>query len=348
MGISFIPKGKERIGERKIRLMEVYIMKYIDLHCDTVMKINEINGDQTLYSNDIASIDFKRMKKGKGMAQFFAIFLMNKDKLKDDYIGDDVYILNKARLVKKSVEANKAMISMAYNYDDIIRNDAEGKMSAILTIEDGRSVNGRLDKIKEYYGLGIRLISLTWNHENCFGFPNSSEPEIMNKGLTDFGKEAIRYMNEMGIIIDVSHLSDGGFYDVAKLSKLPFIASHSNARILSPHRRNMTDDMIKVLGEKGGVVGLNFGPEFLNEDISNKDSTIELMIKHLNHMRNIGGNDIIAFGSDFDGIRGNLEVDSCDKMPLIFQALKKAGWSEGLIEKAAFKNALRVIKDTMK
>src|SRR5699024_2775635 len=160
-------------------------------------------------------------------------------------------------------------------------------------------------------------------------------------GLKTFGKDAIEYMNHLGMIIDVSHLSDGGFYDVAKISKKPFIASHSNSRTLSPHQRNMTDEMIKILAEKGGVMGLNFAPQFLNEDISIRDSKIELMVKHLNYMKNIGGEDVIALGSDFDGIGGNLELDSSDKMYLLFDALRVDGWSERLIEKLAYKNALR-------
>lgn len=323
-------------------------MKFIDLHCDTVMKADSICGEQSLYSNNVASVDFKRMKKGNSMAQFFAIFLMSRDRLEADYMGDDPYILNKVNLVKETVKVNKEIIDMAYNYDDIIKNNSEGRMSALLTIEDGRSVDGKIEKIEKYYKLGIRLIGLTWNHENCFGYPNSDEPRIMESGLKDFGKEAIEYMNEIGIIIDVSHLSDGGFYDVAKLSKKPFVASHSNSRVLSPHKRNLTDDMIRILGEKGGVAGLNFCPGFLNLDTSMRDSTIERMVQHLKHMRNIGGDDVIALGSDLDGIRGNLEIDSIDKMPLLFEALRKEGWSEDLIEKLSYKNTLRVIKDIVK
>ena len=196
-------------------------------------------------------------------------------------------------------------------------------MSTILTIEDGRSINNDLAKIKEYYDLGIRLITLTWNFENCLGYPNSDDPKIMNKGLKDFGKEAVEYMNELGIIIDVSHLSDGGFYDVAEISRLPFIASHSNARALSPHRRNLTDDMIRIIGERGGVIGLK-------------------------HIKDKGGEEVLALGTDFDGIGGNLQIPSADKLPLLFEALRREGWSEDLIEKFAYKNALRVIRDVMK
>lgn len=326
-------------------------MKYIDLHCDTLMKIPDSTGTQTLLSNTIASIDFNRMSKAKTMAQFFAIFLIQKEmfeEVKRKPIDDDTYINNCINYLKKSVEENKDSISMAYNYEDIIKNDSENKASAVLTIEDGRSVDGSFEKLKKYYDMGIRLITLTWNFENCFGYPNSDDSLIMNAGLKNFGKEAVEYMNDLGMIVDVSHLSDGGFYDVAKICKKPFIASHSNSRALSPHRRNLTDDMIRVIAAKGGIIGINFSPTFLNEDPKVRNSRIEVMVKHMNYIRNKGGDDILALGTDFDGVTGNLEIDSIDKVPMLFDALKKNGWSEDLIEKFAYKNALRVIKDTMK
>lgn len=326
-------------------------MKYIDLHCDTLMKLVLSDENIDLASNDKTSVDFKRLKEGNAMAQFFAIFLPDEETYgyyKKEPVPDDEYILKAVNILKESVGRNSDIIEMAFNADDIERNQKNNKMSAILTIEDGRSIDGKLEKIKKYYDMGIRLITLTWNYENSLGFPNSNDPEMMNKGLKPFGREAVEYMNELGILVDVSHLSDGGFYDVANISKKPFIASHSNARGISPHRRNLTDDMIRIIGEKGGVIGLNFCASFLNENAQGPNSTIEMMIKHLNYIRNVGGEDVLALGTDLDGIEGNLEIDSCNKMPLLFDVLEKAGWSSKLIEKFAYENSLRVIKETMK
>jgi len=326
-------------------------MKYIDLHCDTLMKLVLSDENIDLASNDKTSVDFKRLKEGNAMVQFFAIFLPDEETYgyyKKEPVPDDEYILKAVNILKESVGRNSDIIEMAFNADDIERNQKNNKMSAILTIEDGRSIDGKLEKIKKYYDMGIRLITLTWNYENSLGFPNSNDPEMMNKGLKPFGREAVEYMNELGILVDVSHLSDGGFYDVANISKKPFIASHSNARGISPHRRNLTDDMIRIIGEKGGVIGLNFCASFLNENAQGPNSTIEMMIKHLNYIRNVGGEDVLALGTDLDGIEGNLEIDSCNKMPLLFDVLEKAGWSSKLIEKFAYENSLRVIKETMK
>lgn len=326
------------------------MFKFIDFHCDTLMHGAATDAGFSLHENRNTSIDFARMKKAGSLAQFFAIFLPT-DEMYLRHAGkvmdDDEYIDRLVSKFHQEIDEWKDIIGFAGNYNDILENENQGKMSGILTIEDGRSVGGKLEKLKTYYEKGVRLIGLTWNFENCFGYPNSGDISIMEKGLKKFGREAVQYMNELGMIIDVSHLSDGGFYDVAKISNKPFIASHSNAREISPHKRNLTDDMIRLLGEKGGIAGINFAPQFLNPDTTNDNSTIELMVMHLNHMKNIGGEDIVALGSDFDGIEGNLQVDSVEKIPQIFGALKKSGWNENQIEKFAYANAIRVIKETM-
>ena len=322
-------------------------MKYIDMHCDTVMTVPEKGSSDLLIDNKEVSIDFKRLKESNAMAQFFAIFLMKKFMQlfsKKKLRNDDEYIEHCINLIKGATE-NTDYMKLAYNYDDLIKNNKENKISAFLTIEDGRSADS-LEKIKKYHDMGIRLITFTWNYENCMGYPNSN-PKMREKGLKEFGLSAVEYMNELGMIVDVSHLSDGGFYDVYSTSKKPFVASHSNARELSPHTRNLTDDMIKKIAEKGGAIGLNFCPQFLDKNIKNKDSKIELMVNHLNHIKKTGGEDVLALGSDFDGISGKLEISGCEKMPLLFEALKKEGWTEAVIEKLAYKNMLRVIKDTL-
>lgn len=325
-------------------------LQYVDLHCDSLLRIFNKYDQENLYENSSLSVDFKGLVKGRALAQFFAVFLPDQETLRElnvSAIDDDRYIKKLIRILKTEVKKNNDIIEMAYNYQDIIKNKKENKISAFLTIEDGRSVNGDLKKIKKYYELGVRLITLSWNYENSFGYPNSNDPETMNKGLKEFGIKAVKYMNEIGMIIDVSHLSDGGFYDVAEYSQKPFVASHSNARSLAAHSRNLKDDMIKIIAEKGGVIGLNFAPQFLNKNSENEDSKIEEMVKHLNYIKNLGGESVLALGSDLDGIQGNLEIDSSKKMPLLFSALKRDGWSDDLIDKFRSKNALRLIKDVL-
>lgn len=326
------------------------ILGYIDLHCDSLLRIHNKYEQENLLENNKLSVDFKGLKTGGALAQFFAVFMPDQailEELNLAEIDDDLYIKNLVEILKNEVKKNNQMIEMAYNYQGLIKNKNENKISAFLTIEDGRSVNGELQKIKKYYELGIRLITLCWNHENCFGYPNSEDQEIMQKGLKQFGIEAVKYMNKIGMIIDVSHLSDGGFYDVAKYSQKPFVASHSNVRSLADHPRNLKDDMIIKIAEKGGVIGLNFAPEFLNENFADKKSRIKEMIKHLNYIKNIGGESVLALGSDFDGIQGDLEIAKSSEMPLLFKALKEDGWSDDLIDKFKSENVLRVIKEVL-
>ena len=320
-------------------------MKYIDMHCDTLSRAY-FDGNNDIYKLDKTSLDINRLKKVNSMAQFFAIYLVPDDE--KEGISDEEYILSLLNIFNNTVKNHSDILSVAYSFNDIIKNEKQKKISAILTIEDGRCIDGKLENIKKYYDLGIRLISLTWNNKNCFGSPNSDDINIMKCGLTYFGKEAVQYMNDLGMIIDVSHLSDGGFYDVANLSKKPFVASHSNSRSITNHSRNLTDDMIKIISNRGGVIGINFCPKFLdNRELNdeNKESKIQYMIEHIEHIINVGGEDCVCIGTDFDGIHGNLEIDSVSKMPLLFEKMNAYGFKYDFIEKFAYKNAYRTIKD---
>ncbi len=317
---------------------------YLDMHCDTLAKAFRLKHSD-IWTVSEYMLDIERMKKSEMVGQFFAIFFPPKT---DDMPEDDIYFEKAREILFHTIENHSESIGFARNYQDFIDNQKNGKMSAFLTMEDGRAVQGSMERLEYFYQQGVRLISLTWNYENCFGAPNSVHSDIMNRGLTSFGKEAIEVMNEWGILIDVSHLSDGGFEDVMKISKKPFVASHSNCRALSPHPRNLTDDMIRKLAEKGGVAGVNFAPEFLDSDIKAKKSTIQNLTAHIKHFIEIGGVECVGLGTDFDGITGEFEIGEPEKMELLFEQLHREGISETVIEKIAYKNVLRVIKDIMK
>ena len=321
-------------------------MKFIDLHCDTLLKLVTANKPCTLGKNSY-SVDFEGLKNAGAMAQFFAIYLPHIDEIKETHEDEESFINDMFNIFERDIAAYSHFAASAGNCDDLIENHKAGKVSAFLTFEDGRAIASCLDRLKMFYDRGIRLISLTWNYANCFGAPNSTDLLLMNTGLTDFGKEAVIYMNDLGIIVDVSHLSDGGFWDVVRIAKKPFVASHSNARTLSPHPRNLNDDMIRALADAGGVIGLNFAPGFLHSDITVKKSTVTAMIHHVQYLKDIGGIDCICLGSDLDGITGELEIEHITKMHLLFYGLKGAGFNENEIEKFAFKNALRVINEVL-
>ena len=333
-----------------LEFMEETEMKYIDMHCDTLMLATLKDDKQSIFSTENLCVDFKKMKKGNVLAQFFAIFMPDEETYKVLNVkpmSDVDYFNAMFEVYLKNLKEHADIILPAHCFKDIEENSKKGKMSALLTMEDGRMINGDFDKLEDLYDLGIRALTLTWNNPNCFGFPHSSKQEEMMKGLTRFGKEAVEYMNELGMLIDVSHLSDGGFWDVIKISQKPIAATHSNCREICAHTRNMNDDMIRALGNNGGVMGLNFYPKFLNTDMTDPRGKIDVMIMHLKHMVSVGGIEVAALGSDFDGMNGELEIQNCSECEKLFAAMKKAGFSEGEIDKIAYKNVMRVIKDTM-
>ncbi len=329
-------------------------MKYIDLHCDTLCMAFETQ-DKNIFDRPQFMVDINRLKKAEVPAQFFAIYMPPvewihniKPNCSDDEFIDELYAT-----LCNAIAQHPDDIAWAKNAVDMENNAKAGKVSAFLTIEDGRSILGSFEKFDKYYDMGVRLVSLTHNFENCFGYPNSTDSKIMNAGLKPFGKEAVEYMNDKGIIIDVSHLSDGGFRDVMELSKKPIVASHSCARALTPHQRNLTDDMIKVMAEKGGVCGINFCPVFVTSEDYTKDSYVEHskledIVRHVMHLYNVGGSDFVAIGTDFDGIGGKLDIAGPQDMDKLFDALLKKGLSHADVEKIAYRNAERLIRETLK
>ena len=226
-------------------------------------------------------------------------------------------------------------------------------MNALLTLEEGAVIDDDLDNLNRFYEAGVRMIALTWNFKNGIGHPNFTPGKddradmlrIINRkdGLTDFGIEYVRRMEELGMIVDVSHLSDKGFYDVLEYTDRPFVASHSNARSLCNVGRNLSDDMIRRLSDRGGVTGLNFCSAFI-KDNNERYTSIEGMVEHIRYIVNVGGIDCIGLGSDFDGIHNKLEIKNASGLPRLYEALRKY-FSEEDIEKIFYKNVLRVYKE---
>lgn len=319
---------------------------YVDMHCDTLLRTLRADSG-LLYDND-GMQSLKLMQEAKQMCQFFAVFFPpRREDMVPPMSPDEEFFRILCDNLHKEVEKHKDFIAIAHNYDEIKENWEKGLSSAVLTVEDGRLVNGSMETLQHFYNQGVCAIALTWNYSNCFGYPNSKDATVMEKGLTKFGKESIAEMNRLGILIDVSHLSDGGFYDVAALSRKPFIASRSNCRELTPHQRNLTDDMIRVLAEHGGVSGINFCPQFVG-DSKEPVSRVEDLAAHVLHFIKVGGEDCVGIGTDFDGVEGELEISHPTQMSLLFETLEKKGVTPRQLDKLASGNVLRVIKEAMK
>lgn len=328
--------------------METKKTNMIDLHCDTIGEIADPKnkGKNIHLGKNNLHIDICRLKKVGASAQMFAVYVPADDLQKYGFPPNAAYDFLKDMSERMDAEfaLNSTDIALARNYDEYQKNRKEDKISAFKTIEEGSFLEGRLERLQAVYNMGFRILGLIWKPENCNGFSNSSDPVIMAKGLKPFGIEVVKKANELGMIIDVSHLSDGGFYDVCKYSSKPFMATHSNCRALADETRNMTDDMIRALANKGGVMGLNLTPDFL--DVSAKGK-IEFMVAHIAHIKKVGGIETSAIGTDFDGMDGDLEIDNIGDMDKLFFALSKAGFTDDEIDKIAYKNALRVIREVL-
>ena len=322
-------------------------MKVVDMHCDTIgelRKAEKAGKPISLRSNSL-HIDLEKMQKGDYLLQNFAMFVFlgrEKDPL--------VNVLEMIDVYNRAMAENADIIGPVLNYEDIEKNRAAGKLSGMLTIEEGAVLKGNPYVVRSLYQLGVRMLTLTWNFENEIGYPNTivkakDYDPSRHYGLKPDGIEIVREMNRVGMIVDVSHLGDDGFWDVVKYCDGPFVASHSNARAVCNHTRNMTDDMIRALADKGGVMGLNFCGDFLNP---NGKSRVEDMVRHAKHIINVGGSDILGLGTDYDGIDGDLELDHCDKMPLLAQEMERQGFSTQQIEKIFHGNVLRLYREVLK
>lgn len=317
-------------------------MKMIDMHCDTLWRLMR-EKDANLMSNSFC-VDVQKLRQAESMAQFFACFIDV-----SEIAGDDSYdkgyhmVLDMIARAKREFKLCGKEISSALSYEDLLRNASVGRISAILTVEEGGILNHEMSRLTELYREGVRLITLTWNHENCIGYPNSRKEDLMRKGLKPFGIQVVERMNELGMIVDVSHLSDGGFWDVLRYSRKPIVASHSNARSLCAHPRNLSDEMIRALAEKGGVAGINLYPYFVN---ASGKATAEDVAKHITYLYNIGGEELIAMGTDFDGFGdGELELAHIGEIEVLYAAVKRAGFTERQMELFQSKNAMRIIKE---
>lgn len=330
-------------------------MKVVDMHCDTISLLLEkeqqgLSSD--LFSNDV-SIDVQKLRKGKYCVQNFALFTNQKTLAIPEQQTMRMY-----DKYCREMEANKAWIAPIYAYKDIEENEKAGKISSLLTLEDGGVVFNDLAMLRNYYRMGVRMIALTWNYPNGIGYPNLSMDDLVGKepnyfhaidtkqGLTSFGLSYIEEMERLGIIIDVSHLNDAGFYDVLNHTQKPFVASHSNARSVCGVARNLSDDMICELAKRNGVMGINFCSSFLKKDADY--SCIEDMVQHILYIRKLAGIDVIGLGTDFDGISSQLEIKDASAMYLLEEALRKAGLSEAEIEKIFYRNVLRVYQEILK
>ena len=285
-------------------------MQFFDLHCDTLTKF--YNSNQSLLNGE-GDVNFLKSNVFETYKQLFAIFI------EDDMRGEVAwnYFLNNVNFLNEQLSEHSRY-----------------KNNVILSVEGGAALGGDLSRIEKMRDLGVKALTLTWNGENELGYGVSN-----NLGLKELGKEAVKVLELNNIVVDVSHLSEKGFYDVAKIAKKPFIATHSNSRFICENKRNLTDEQFSIIRDIKGLVGINFYTEFIGKS---GDYTTNLL-KHIEHFLLLGGEDVLAIGSDFDGCDIDDSLNSLDKVPNLFEICKNE-FGKQITEKIFYNNAYKFFK----
>jgi len=348
----------------------------IDSHIDTAQRVL-IDQANIAEKSPVGHVDIPRLREGGVNAPFFALWVPTY------YKGPEAIrrTLDLRDAMQRLFDTHPEQIALALTAADIERITRSGRIAAILTIEGGHQIDDDLGVLRMYYRLGIRAMTLT--HFRNTNWADSSTDKPAHNGLTEFGKQVVREMNRMGMMVDVSHVSDKTFFDVLAVTSKPVIASHSSCRALSDVPRNMTDEMITALGKNGGVIGINFGEGFLNpkdadalksavnsmgfsepsltgkaldayaaeelhRDMAPKPSnaTIDDAVAHIDHAVKLAGIDHVGIGSDFDGISSPPKgLEDISKMPALRAALRKKGYSDEDIRKIMGGNTLRLLRE---
>lgn len=334
----------------------------IDGHCDTILDLmgqgcsDPPTGPRDFFSSDgRGMVDLPRLEEGGVACQVMALFT------DAPYLDDAAaYTMRCLDFADRLFETQPARFSHATKTADIRAAKAAGRVSGLISIEGGEAL-GRapgedsgpeaealIGNLRAFYRRGIRLITLTWSRPNPLGMgvSPSSQPQKAG-GLTPLGRRVVHEMEKLGMVVDVSHLSDQGLDDVLKTAERPIVASHSNSRALCSTRRNLRDDQAEAIAETGGLIGLTFCGPFIDPDPAKVSR--ERWFAHLEHLISVAGIDHVGLGSDFDGyqLKSGRSINSCAELPWISSRMLEAGYSEADTAKVMGGNWLRVFSETI-
>ncbi len=306
-------------------------MKIFDMHCDTLQKLTDFGGD--LLENSY-HFDIKRAKlPDVDYIQTFAAFVDCESDLlppfeRCEQLIDTYY---------NQIDKNKDAIMHCQNGSDIKTAFDSKRIASFLSIEGGEVIDGKIENLRYFFRKGVRIMTLCWNYDNeiCGGIENN------NCGLTPFGKSVVKEMNRLGMLIDVSHASEQSFWDVVEASEKPIAATHSNAKNICGHKRNLTDEQICAIIKQGGCVGINFYSDFISEN----KCKISDLLRHIEHILSLGGENNIGIGSDFDGMaRLPQGVRGVEDICRVIDEMQNCGYSDLLIKKIMADNFLNLMK----
>lgn len=299
-------------------------MNYFDLHCDT---LSEMLKNSSPLSDGETAVTLQKGEGFKSWCQCFAIWTH------DSIKGDAAYQNYKKQLdlLKEQALLNSDRMVFCKTRADMEQAVAEDKCAAILTVENGAVIAGDLTRINELKKDGVKIFSFTWNGKNELGSGVGG-----NHSLSMIGRSAVVELNRANITIDVSHISDKGFYDILNLTSKPIIATHSNSRRICKHPRNLTDEQFEAIVHTDGIVGINFYKQFLN---NSKNAGFVEILRHIDHFLSLGGENSICIGSDFDGAETPAKLKDVSMVGSLREELLRHGYKEELAEKILFKNA---------
>lgn len=333
-----------------------------DGHNDVLLRLwasTEANPvDRFINGEQVGHIDLPRAKKGGLAGGLCAIYVPSPSMEKDangDYPtpehGEALRItLGMAALLAKIEAKSNGGLKICRDAADIRTAMANGAFASVLHIEGAEAISADLDELYVLHQAGLRTLGPVWSRPNIFAygvpFRFPSTPDI-GPGLTDAGKALIRACNELKIMVDLSHMNEKGFWDIAAISDAPLVASHSNVHTLCTHSRNVTEKQMDAIKETGGLMGINFGVSFLREDGQKVTATpLSEMVRHIDYIINRIGVDHVALGSDFDGTTIPDTLASAADLQLLIAELRKAGYDQETIDKIAYKNWIRVLEKT--
>lgn len=243
-------------------------------------------------------------------------------------------------------------VGLVHTYQDLKHNFQEGILSVVLHLEGAAAIKEDLSDLEEYYANGLRSLGLVWSRPNVFGcgvpfrFPHSPDT---GPGLTEAGKKLVQECNRLGIMIDLAHINEKGFWDVVELSDAPLVVSHTGVHAICPSTRNLTDEQIDAIGESNGLIGIIFGPVHTRSDGQRElDTPLTQIVRHIDYVVERIGVDHVAFGSDFDGTEMPRELHDVAGLPQLIQALRGKGYDRDSLERIAYQNWFRVLGDSWK
>ena len=304
----------------------------VDSHNDTIMAHKRL-GISLNERTSKTQVDIPRLREAKVDVAFFAVDVTRAVK---NYL---TYALDAFGFFDRNLEHTSTEVSIVATKRDLFEAIRSGNLAIIMAIENSDATEGSLDVLRMLFKLGVRSIGLTHNTRSLAA--DGVGESRTGGGLTNFGVQLVEEMNRLGIVVDLAHISEKGFWDALEVSKKPLIVSHGNCKALCNHRRNLTDDQIRGLASKGGVIGVTFVPAFVDE----KKPSLSRLIDHVDHIVDVAGIDHVGIGSDFDG--GGTLLKDVMELPKITERLLERGYGEGEVKKILGENFLRVLSEVL-